>query len=481
MYRKEKTIGKTIAIVALLLIGIFAIPGNVQGAETIVVDANGNGDYTTIQAAIDAAAIGDTIEVWSGTYSENVVVNKALTIKGNGTDTIILVNETQGMTVSNQLVSISGFKFINECSMMNSPNPRSSIYLDYIPYNYGARCQIKDNIFEATESSGYGFGIEFYRDFLYNGNMLLLYGGWATVSNNTFINHTHSLSTSVSRYIDIENNTFDNSSYVLISGREHTFKDNTFINTNTMLDYRKIRIESYALLFGSNIDEAINITVCHNSFGNNTIRTMGTTNLSFYNNTIDGATNGLIVRGTTGIEHKTFYAEVYNNTIEGCQKGLYLDEDTSWGWEGDYTPGVQYCTFYNNTFKDNNYGIYAEPRVENNTFYNNIFLTNSVHAYDDGTNTWNLSEPSGGNYWDNHTGPDGDTDGFVDDPYIISGGGEATDYLPLSEKPGEGKIQPRPVPPPPRKIPEKTKYHKPFNFVVRSPLPKGGGGITSSQ
>ncbi len=38
--------------------------------------------YTTIQAAVDAATAGDKIKVRAGTYAENVVVNKQLTIKG---------------------------------------------------------------------------------------------------------------------------------------------------------------------------------------------------------------------------------------------------------------------------------------------------------------------------------------------------------------------------------------------------------------
>ncbi len=40
--------------------------------------------YATIQAAIDAATAGDVIEICSGTYTENAIVNKSLTIDGAG-------------------------------------------------------------------------------------------------------------------------------------------------------------------------------------------------------------------------------------------------------------------------------------------------------------------------------------------------------------------------------------------------------------
>ncbi|UCF06124.1 MAG: PD40 domain-containing protein [bacterium] len=50
--------------------------------NTWIVKKNGTGDFTTIQAAIDTAAVGDTISVYAGDYEENLLVEKAIHIIG---------------------------------------------------------------------------------------------------------------------------------------------------------------------------------------------------------------------------------------------------------------------------------------------------------------------------------------------------------------------------------------------------------------
>ncbi len=53
---------------------------------TLYVDWNGSGDFTTITKALGNAIAGDTIHVFDGEYQENIVVNKSVTIIGNGSD-----------------------------------------------------------------------------------------------------------------------------------------------------------------------------------------------------------------------------------------------------------------------------------------------------------------------------------------------------------------------------------------------------------
>ena len=69
----------------LIFAAIFALLAFVSvgcAANTYTVCLSGC-DYTSIQEAVNAAQPGDIIEVQSGTYYENVVVNNSLTLKGN--------------------------------------------------------------------------------------------------------------------------------------------------------------------------------------------------------------------------------------------------------------------------------------------------------------------------------------------------------------------------------------------------------------
>lgn len=71
---KARAIVLTVVMISFVTTATVAFSGTVAAADTLTVDDDGPSDYDTIQAALDDADEGDTIEVEPGTYEENVVI-----------------------------------------------------------------------------------------------------------------------------------------------------------------------------------------------------------------------------------------------------------------------------------------------------------------------------------------------------------------------------------------------------------------------
>jgi parallel beta-helix repeat protein len=206
------------------------------------------------------------------------------------------------------------------------------------------------------------------------------------------------------------------------------------------LSYNKYGIANYAPssnnIISNNIIESNNNwgivlagssnTVINNSIHSNLgdgIWLVGSSN-TIFNNSISNNYNGIHISFSLGdniISNNRIYSNNYN--------GIYLDTSESNTISG------------NNISSNMNYGIYFELSNDNKIYYNNI-IDNTNQAYDDGgVNSWSLSYPGGGNYWndyigiDSFKGPNQDipgSDGFGDTPYTdIDGGAGAKDMYPL--------------------------------------------------
>ena len=87
--RARKTV-----IISLLLIQItfafLAQAVSLQTSNTIIVDKNGNGQYTSVQEAINHASLGSTIYVKNGEYPEIVKIKKTIQLVGESKDSTLI-------------------------------------------------------------------------------------------------------------------------------------------------------------------------------------------------------------------------------------------------------------------------------------------------------------------------------------------------------------------------------------------------------
>jgi hypothetical protein len=102
----------------ILLVGLlgtfnFIFKDLVKAESNIIYVCPLGCDYSKIQKAVDAARPGDTIIVKAGTYYENVVLNKSLTLKAEGRAIIDAQYLGNPITVLADNCTIEGFEVRN--------------------------------------------------------------------------------------------------------------------------------------------------------------------------------------------------------------------------------------------------------------------------------------------------------------------------------------------------------------------------------
>ncbi|MBI4400455.1 MAG: right-handed parallel beta-helix repeat-containing protein [Nitrospirae bacterium] len=88
------------AFASLAFVGACAggpTPPVIEGARALVVALDGSGQYTSIQAAIDAAGKGDVIHIKAGSYPEDVTIHskERLKVIGDGVDKVTILGRNR--------------------------------------------------------------------------------------------------------------------------------------------------------------------------------------------------------------------------------------------------------------------------------------------------------------------------------------------------------------------------------------------------
>jgi len=292
----------------LMFVTVLTMSVGVGAAAVITVDDSGSAMYTSIQAAIDAASLGDEIHVDSGTYYENVNVNKWLILRGIDTGAGMPVVDAGGygdaITLNVDWITLEGFTVTNGGS--------AGIWLDSSNNN--------------KLSSNTAFG---------NYEGIYLYSS----SNNTLIGNTASDNSEFGIWLDSSSNNNTLSSNIASDNSNSGIVLTSSCNNNTLSSNTAFNNTYY----GISLDSSSNNMFSSNTVSNNTYGI----SLSYSsNNTL--SSNTASNNSITGI--LLYYFSDNNmlsgNTASNNDYGIWLDSSSN------------NILYHNNLVDNTNYNAY---------------------------------------------------------------------------------------------------------------------------
>jgi parallel beta-helix repeat protein len=226
---------------------------SIQAADSYVAttgsDTTGNGSqenpWETIQYAINNVIVGDIIHVANGTYSENIDVNKSVSIIGDGYQNTTVTATSRFDHVFNVIANntnVSGFTingstginkaginlyYVTNCNVLhnNASNNEYGIYLYSSPNN---------TLTSNTANSNYE-------------GIYLLSSSNNSIMNSTFNSNTRGIDIYDSNHSDITNNTLLNNNQDIYDSNTNNYISNQFLNnlnpTHTIISFTEINRE----------------------------------------------------------------------------------------------------------------------------------------------------------------------------------------------------------------------------------------------
>ena len=148
------------------------LPNDVNNGDDCTVASISGVCYNTIQAAINAASVGDTIKVAPGTYTENITINKRLKIEGSGSgdttnDTIITSSlaSTPVVTITTSGTSDSNRLMLSNIRVDGTGNNSEGILIpgsvSYTTFSNVASVNNKNHGVNISSSGGIGYDLKF--------------------------------------------------------------------------------------------------------------------------------------------------------------------------------------------------------------------------------------------------------------------------------------------------------------------------------
>jgi len=383
--------------------------------------------YSSIQEAINNTYEGDTIHISSGTYYENVVVNKTVSLVGENRSTTIVDGNGTGsvVTVTHDNVNITGFTIRNSGSTISGTVPDTGISINNV-----SNCNVSRNILthnyvgifvRPSRSTWFAnnvithnhIGIDINNQSTYN-----IISGNSLQGNNVSI-HVY--------YADFnaffENNlTYSPVSVIVRYSSNNTFSENEIRNGLNGIILNGADFNNISRNIMSNLEYGIQLKAYadHNFISENSITNCSYAGIDLDEYACDNSlSNNTIANSEVGIDISNWSV---NNTISRNRLTANLVSMHFWY--------ANLNTIFENNITDNSVGLVV-LYSQSNRFYHNALLNNTqqVSVSRDYANFWDDGYPSGGNYWSDHNSPDEDLDEIGDLSYVIDE--ENADRYPL--------------------------------------------------
>jgi len=392
-------------------------------------------DYPTIQQAINAAVDGDTILVAAGTYYENFVLNKTVSLVGEQRETTVIDGNGTGIVdgsgagavvwVTATGVSVSNFTIRNS---------KSEIGYGGIVLKGASNSRILNNIIAENT-----YGIWVYKstsnvtisgnNITRNGNGIYLYFlqiSHNTIAGNNFSQNVDGIYSDLSWENTIIGNSFSDHIWAITLDRSG---GNTLKNNNMTGEYWQFGvvadpnwggqfshfiqdIDTSNLINGEPVYYLINqkdLTVDPANFPNiGYLALINSTNVTVRNLNL-----------TKYTQQGLLFAFTDNSLVENTEV-----QGVSW-IGGIHLVQSNYNTFARNNVSENRVDIHLDESSYN-TFFHNVLGGAMDVSSGSFSNTWDNGYPSGGNYWSDYAGEDiysgpyqneTGSDGIGDTPY----------------------------------------------------------------
>jgi parallel beta-helix repeat protein len=212
----------------------FNIAPVASGSSTVYVGGSGPGNYTKIQWAIENASEGDTVFVYSGTYNENINVNKAVSLVGEDRVTTIIDGGKNGYVVNvafSNWFNISGFTIRGSGSTLVD----AGIAIFYTDYG-----RIENNIIISNYNGIYLSNSDYFNitnnDLSSNDDhtISLVSSSNNSIYNNKVTNNDHGIRLSDSSDNNVMDNDVSSNSFngILFSQSSYNTITNNIVNLN---------------------------------------------------------------------------------------------------------------------------------------------------------------------------------------------------------------------------------------------------------